>query len=88
MELENDQNTRTQPRFAPFCERHMGERHRRLTLAKQRRMGVAHRAMKVLQSIDEMECRLVERLILAASGHEGAHSFVTNIKPRHCSFQT
>src|SRR5258708_28007369 len=46
-EFGNDANTRIEPRFAALWERHMGERRRRLTLAKQRRVGVARHPVKL-----------------------------------------
>jgi hypothetical protein len=46
-EFGNDAITRAESRSAALWERHMGKRRRRLTLPKQRRVGVAHQPMKV-----------------------------------------
>jgi hypothetical protein len=40
-------NTRTQSRYAAFWERHMGDPQRRLTLTKQSCLGIARQPMKV-----------------------------------------
>ena len=46
-EFGNDAITRTESRSGALWERHMGKRRRRLTLPKQRRVGVAHQPIKV-----------------------------------------
>lgn len=47
LEFYIDQNTRLEPRFAPFWERRVGERQRQLPLSKQGCLGVAYWEMRV-----------------------------------------